>query len=156
MRFAGTIKNDFAAAPGACLSFFVQGCPIKCPGCHNPDNQDFHGGQEFTPEVLQSIIKDLNANGIKRKFCVMGGEPLCPENKDTTLYIIQQVKQYSPSTPVYVWTGYIYEDLLAQNDTCLNSIFNLIDTLIDGPFIEEEKDLTLQMRGSRNQRIIDF
>ena len=70
MRYAGLIKDDFTAAPGVCVSIFVQGCPHHCPGCFNPETWDFEGGKEFTFDVLQEIKESLNANGIKRSLCV--------------------------------------------------------------------------------------
>ena len=80
MRYAGIIKNDIAAGEGVNVSFFVQGCPIHCPNCHNPQTWNFDGGKEFTIDTLNEIITALKANGIKRNFSLMGGEPLCDEN----------------------------------------------------------------------------
>ena len=80
MQYAGIIKNDFSAAPGVSVTFFTQGCPHRCKGCHNPETWDFDGGKEFTPQVLNEIIEALTANGLTRSFCLMGGEPLCEEN----------------------------------------------------------------------------
>ena len=156
MRYAGLIKNDLAAAPGVCVSFFVQGCPLRCPGCHNPEAWDFEGGKEFSMKVLADIMNSLSANGIERPLCIMGGEPLCAENSFLTTLIIKEVRQYKPNVKIYLWTGYTYEELLSKKSSNpkLEYILNNIDCLIDGPFIQEEKDITLQMRGSRNQRII--
>ena len=154
MRYAGIIKNDFAAAPGVSLTFFTQGCPHRCHGCHNQETWDFDGGKEFTYETLSSIIESLRANGIKRTFCIMGGEPLCPENLFLTNLVITTVKKELPDTKIYLWTGYLYDDLKKSSDTTLQNIFQLIDVLIDGPFIESERDITEPLRGSRNQKII--
>lgn len=156
MRYAGLIKNDLAAAPGVCVSFFVQGCPLRCPGCHNPESWDFEGGMEFSPKTLNDILTSLSANGIERSLCIMGGEPLCPENSFLTALIIKEVRQQKPNVKIYLWTGYTYEELISRktSNPKLEYILNNIDCLIDGPFIQEEKDITLQMRGSRNQRII--
>lgn len=156
MRYAGLIKNDLAAAPGVCVSFFVQGCPLRCPGCHNPESWDFEGGMEFSPKILNDILTSLSANGIERSLCIMGGEPLCPENSFLTALIIKEVRQQKPNVKIYLWTGYTYEELLSKktSNPKLEYILDNIDCLIDGPFIQEEKDITLQMRGSRNQRII--
>ena len=93
MRYAGLIKNDLAAAPGVCVSFFVQGCPLRCPGCHNPESWSFEGGMEFSPKILNDILTSLSANGIERPLCIMGGEPLCPENLFLTTLIIKEVRQ---------------------------------------------------------------
>lgn len=156
MRYAGLIKNDLAAAPGVCVSFFVQGCPLRCPGCHNPESWDFEGGMEFSTKTLNDILTSLSANGIERPLCIMGGEPLCLENLFLTTLIIKEVRQQKPNVKIYLWTGYTYEELLSKkiSNPKLEYILDNIDCLIDGPFIQEEKDITLQMRGSRNQRII--
>lgn len=86
----------------------------------------------------------------------MGGEPLCEENLFLTALIIKEVKEKLPHIKIYVWTGYIYEDLLKSNHHNLKYILNNIDVLIDGPYIQTLRDVTLQMRGSSNQRIINL
>lgn len=154
MKYSGLILNDFTAAPGVSVSFFVQGCPFKCKGCHNPEAWDFEGGLEFTNNTLNQIITGLTANGIKRNLAIMGGEPLCQENLFLTVLVINEVKRQLPDTKIYIWTGYLYEDLLNDNNVRIQSILNTIDCLIDGPYIEELRDTTLSMRGSSNQRII--
>lgn len=156
MRYAGIIKNDVAAGDGVCVTFFVQGCSQHCPGCHNPQTWDFDGGYEFTQETLNSIIDALKANGVQRNFCVMGGEPLHPDNLFLTNLVINEVRKVYPDIKIYVWTGYIYEHLVAKNEKMLQNIFEKIDVLIDGPFIKDQRDITLAMRGSRNQRIINI
>lgn len=156
MRYAGLIKNDMAAAPGTCLTFFVQGCPFRCLGCHNPHTWDFDGGEEFTVKVIDDILSGLSANGIERSFCIMGGEPLCQENLFLTTLIVKTVKENKPDTKIYLWTGYLYEDLIAQNNNKVNYILNNIDCLIDGPYKQEYRNITNPMIGSTNQRIIDL
>lgn len=153
MRYSGVIYNDVAAAPGLCVSFFTQGCPHHCPGCHNPETWNFDGGKEFTQEVLDEIISKLNAQGIQRNFCLMGGEPLCEENEFLSFLILSTIKEKSPNTKIYVWTGYKYEELLKRGQR-ISQILELTDVLIDGPYIESLRDITLNMRGSSNQRII--
>ena len=86
----------------------------------------------------------------------MGGEPLCPENLFLTHLVIESVKNALPDTKIYIWTGYLYEDLVRHADSHLQRILSLSDYLIDGPYLEAERDITLPMRGSRNQRIIDL
>ena len=156
MRYAGIIKNDVAAGKGVCVTFFVQGCSQHCPGCHNPQTWDFDGGYEFTQDTMDNIIKALNANNVQRNFCIMGGEPLHPDNLFLTNLVISEVKKKYPDIKIYLWTGYLYEDLLAKNEKLLQNILQSIDVLIDGPFIKEQRDITLAMRGSRNQRIINL
>lgn len=156
MRYAGIIKNDVAAGEGVCVTFFTQGCSRHCPGCHNPETWDFNGGYEFTQETLNNIIKALKANGVQRNFCIMGGEPLNSENLFLTDLIITEVKKYYPDIKIYVWTGYTYEELLDRSENLLQNILRNINVLVDGPFIQEKRDITLAMRGSSNQRIIEL
>lgn len=156
MKYAGLIKNDFTAAPGISVSFYTQGCPHRCPGCHNPETWDFNGGKEFTPQVLKEIITALTANGVKRNLCVLGGEPLCEENLFLTLLVISNVKEKLPEVKVYIWTGFIYENLLKNPSPHLKKILEMTDVLIDGPYIDSLRDITLPMRGSSNQRIIEL
>ena len=154
MRYAGLIKDDFTAAPGVCVSVFVQGCPHHCPGCFNPETWDFEGGKEFTFDVLQEIKESLNANGIKRSLCVLGGEPLCPENIFLTYLICDSIRNEFPDTKIYIWTGYTLEELNKDSNTRISQILEKTDAIIDGPYIAAERDITLPMRGSRNQRIL--
>lgn len=156
MRYSGLILNDITAAPGLCVTFFTQGCPHRCKGCHNPETWRYEGGNEFTDDVMYDLLEGLTAQRITRNLCIMGGEPLCPENVDLVDMIIQKVKEKSPQSKIYIWTGYLYEELAASEDPVLKRILATADTLIDGPYIEELRDVTLQMRGSSNQRIIDL
>lgn len=156
MRYGGLILNDVTAAPGLCVTFFTQGCPHHCPKCHNPDSWDFKGGMEFTMETLDTIIKGLTAQGIQRNLCIMGGEPLCLENAFLTYLVIAKVKEELPNTKVYVWTGYTLEHLQLLNYPRVMDALKLTDYLIDGPYIDALRDITLPMRGSSNQRIIDL
>lgn len=156
MQYAGIIKNDTAAGEGINVTFFVQGCHFHCKGCHNPETWNFLGGKEFTNDTLQELIAAIKANGVERNLSIMGGEPLCPENLFLTSLIIKTIKNEFPNIKIYVWTGYLFEDLLKIHDQKLIYILKNINYLIDGPFIEEQRDITLPMRGSKNQRIIDL
>ena len=156
MRYSGLIRNDLAAAPGISVSFFTQGCPHRCKGCHNPETWDFEGGKEFTQNTLQEIVEALRANDIERSFCVMGGEPLCEENIFLVYLVLQYVKQHLPDTKIYIWTGYYYDELLKRSEPKLHLILEMADYLIDGPYVESMRDLSLQMRGSSNQSIIEL
>ena len=156
MKYSGIIYNDTCAGPGVCVTFFTQGCPHRCFNCQNPETWDFNGGKEFTVETLESIINGLTANGIQRNLCIMGGEPLCDENVFLTYLVIKEVKEKVPEAKIYIWSGYTYEELQYKNNPKVKEIFNLSDVLIDGPYIDKERDITLLMRGSRNQRIIDL
>ena len=156
MRYNTIIPNDVVNGEGVCVSFFTQGCPHHCPGCFNEETWDFKGGQEYTDHTKWLIIELLSANGIKRNFSVLGGEPLCPENLDIVEEIVSSVRSAYPDIKIFLWTGYEYSDLMQMSGQNLIKILDIlrhIDVLIDGPFIEEEKDLNLKLRGSRNQHI---
>ena len=106
--------------------------------------------------MLNDIYKSIGANGIERNFCIMGGEPVCEENLLLTLMVLQNVKLRYPDVKVYIWTGYYYEDLLKMSDSKVHLILELADFLIDGPYMENQRDISLKMRGSPNQSIIDL
>ena len=102
MRYSGLIKNDLSAAPGVSVTFFTQGCPHRCLGCHNPETWEFDGGKEFTPQVLEEIYSALGANGIERSFCVMGGEPLCQENQFLTMLVLKGSREVPQGQGLFV------------------------------------------------------
>lgn len=155
MKYADLKYNDVANGPGVNVSFWVQGCPNHCTGCQNPETWDFNGGKEFTNDTFNKICQALTANNVHRDFCILGGEPLCEQNQLLTLLVIRFVKEKLPNTKIYLWTGYYYENLIKQKDNGkLQEILNSIDVLIDGPYIQEQRDITLTMRGSLNQHII--
>lgn len=153
-RYAGLITNDFANGEGVCVSFWVQGCPHKCHGCQNPETWDFSGGKELPMDIRGQIVKAICANGITRNFSVLGGEPLCEENLEEVDQIITTVRTAFPHIKIFVWTGYTLEELQKNTNPHIISILSQIDTLIDGPYIEEERDITLDLRGSKNQRVL--
>lgn len=157
MKYASIKSNDVVNGEGISVSVFLQGCPAPhCKNCFNPETWDFNGGYELTSEVLQDIVDKLRANGIQRNLSILGGEPLCKENLRTTFALIDYCLSKIPDLRIYIWSRYTYEELCNTKDFRIGCILSKIDYLIDGPFIEKEKDLTLKMRGSRNQRIIDI
>ena len=152
LRIAALNKNDFINGEGVSVSLWMQGCPHHCKGCHNPEQWDFNGGKSIEIEnLLNEIYEAITANNIQRNFSILGGEPLAQRNIENTLEILAKIKQKFPTIKTYVWTGYTIEELLSLYD---KNIFNDIDILIDGRFILEERDITLKLRGSRNQRIL--
>lgn len=152
MKYAGIIENDVVNGEGVCLSYWTQGCPHKCDGCHNPETWNFNGGKEDSKEnILNKILTLLNKNNIHRNLSILGGEPLCDENIDFTMEILKQVKQRYPNIKTFVWTGYTYEELCKLYK---DIIFDNIDVLIDGKYDKNQRDITLKLRGSKNQRIL--
>lgn len=153
MRYAGLIRNDLAAAPGVCVTVFTQGCHLHCKGCHNQDSWDFNGGEEFNDKTIKEILLALTANGINRTLCIMGGEPLSKENLNDLSSFLKTVKEKSPNTNIWLWSGYDYQDYISKDDFIVNNILPNIDTIIDGPYKEELRDITLKYRGSSNQGV---
>ena len=106
--------------------------------------------------MLKQLLDGIEANGVHRSLCILGGEPLHPSNVNLTSTVILSAKAKYPDLKIYVWTGYIYEELLNRDDDNTKFILNNITALIDGPYIESKRDITLKMRGSSNQRIINL
>ena len=151
MRYAGLNKNDMINGKGVCVSVWFQGCPHKCSGCHNPETWDPQGGTEINRDVLiEKIKKAITANGIIRNVSILGGEPLAPYNIDDLLYILKEIKEFSPTSLIYLWTGYIVENF----DEKQKQVWDYVDLIVDGPYIEALRDITLPLRGSSNQTIV--
>ena len=152
-RYSAIVPNDVVNGEGVCVSFFVQGCPHHCKECFNPETWDFRGGQLYTDHTRWEIIENIGANGLTRNFSVLGGEPLDERNLTMVDEVVSAVRQAYPHIKIFLWTGYTIEDLSTVFDGRLGRILNTVDVLIDGPFIAEQKDLSLKLRGSKNQRI---
>lgn len=170
MNYAKIDKNDITNGEGVCVSLWIQGCPIRCEGCHNSEIWEFNGGQAFTDNTLDEIFEALSANSVQRNFSVLGGEPLAPQNVIDVANILYHIKERFPDIKIYIWTGYemrqltrgyefIVRDsaLVSSNSTeeatALTMITETADYIIDGPYIAAERDITLKLRGSRNQHI---
>lgn len=147
MKYCGLNKNDIANGEGVRVSLFVSGCRNHCKGCHNPEAWDFNYGKPFTKETEDEIIEALHHSWIQG-FSVLGGEPCEEENERVLIPFLKRVKQESPNSDIWLFSGYTYEML--QND----EILRYVDVLVDGPFLLEQKDISLAFRGSRNQRIL--
>lgn len=151
VRYAGLDKNDIVNGKGFNVSFWVQYCPHRCKGCHNPETWSRTGGiLADYDNLLEEIVKAISANGIERNFSILGGEPLCEENIDLVNKLVLDIKKIFPKILIFCWTGYTFEDLVKTKKELLNNI----DILIDGKFVLEERDITLKLRGSKNQRVI--
>ena len=155
MKYASLITSECYNGPGWGATFALQGCPHHCPGCFNPETWDFSGGKEFTPDVLNEITQALSPGYITR-LSIQGGEPLCQENLFLTSLVCETVRNKYPNVKIYIWTGYTLDELKESCDPKMKRILDgsYADVLIDGPFIEAEKDISLFMRGSKNQNII--
>ena len=154
MKYAGIIYDDFVNGENVCVSLWMQGCHFHCKGCHNQQTWDFNGGYEMPENFESDILKAISKNGIQRNFSLLGGEPLCPENRAFVCNLIKKVRETYPTIKIFVWTGYELEELRAENDKAINEILENIDVLITGRFILEQRDITLPLRGSRNQKIL--
>lgn len=154
MKYAGLMENDIVDGEGVCVSLWTQGCPHHCPGCHNSETWDFEGGYEVPEDIRGKIVKAISANGITRNFSVLGGEPLCEENLDFVLSIITAVRTAYPNIKIYIWSGYTFKELIDKQDPRIINILKQSNVLIDGPYEESLRDITLPLRGSSNQNII--
>ena len=154
----GEIKNcDIANGIGVRVSLFVSGCTNHCEGCFQPETWDFNYGNDFTEETENRILEMLAPDYICG-LTVLGGEPFEPENQKELAGLLQKIKESYSEKNVWCYTGYLYDvDLIPGGKVYTeytDKMLACIDTLVDGEFIEAEKDLTLEFRGSRNQRIL--
>lgn len=151
MKFIRIKDNDIANGVGITMSLWTQGCPHHCKGCFNMETWDFNKGKEFTELDLKYIFDNINKNDIHRDLSILGGEPLCPQNIEGVINLCKEFKKIYPNKKIYIWTGYTLEEF---NDT-QKSILKYIDVIVDGKFIEEKRNLSLKLRGSENQRVIN-
>ena len=168
MRFASMRNLDISNGEGVGVSLFVQGCDRHCFNCFNPDTWDFNGGKEWTEETKNKFIKLIDRPYMNR-ISVLGGEPLAEQNLDEVLSLIKEIRIKKKKKTIWLYTGYDF-DLLnskyneykytpfaANADEWLTrwEIISNVDVLIDGEYIDEQRDITLKWRGSSNQRVID-
>ena len=153
-KIAGIYWDDTAAAPGISLSVYFSGCHFHCPGCHNPEAQNFNYGEDFDITIIRTIVEKLNKNGVMRTLSILGGEPLCDENLSDVLRLIEWCKLDYPNLKIYIWTGYTIEELRERNNEEINLILQNTTCLIDGRYEQDKRDITLPLRGSSNQRVI--
>ena len=158
MRYAAIEKNEIVNGEGVGVTLWVQGCPHHCIGCYNPETWDFNSGKLLTSKQESEIYQALKPDYIAR-FSISGGEPLEEDNLFQLNYILCTVKSNWPDKKVWIWTGYTWEKLQERRKHFPDKLFitfKYTDYLITGPFIQEEKDLTLLWRGSCNQEVIDI
>ncbi len=158
MNYATVKFNDIANGLGIRTSLFVSGCTHRCKGCFNSEAWDFCYGKPFDKDIEEKII-----NSLKSDFCdglsLLGGEPFEPQNQAGLLPFLKRVKKEFPNKTIWCYTGYLFDKELlgesrAKTENTLEML-KLIDVLVDGKFIEEQKNISLRFKGSENQRIID-
>lgn len=163
MRYASIRSMDISNGEGVGISLFVQGCHFHCKNCFNQDTWDFSGGKEWNREIEDEFMKLVNRPYIKR-VSLLGGEPLADENVLDIMRLINRIKTECPDKKIWCYTGYTWEQIfpivnpylnLTQAEMTRQNAVKNCDILVDGRFVEEEKDLSLEFRGSKNQRIID-
>lgn len=164
MNCAGLIKDDLANGPGVRISLFVAGCGRKCRNCYNKDMQSFDYGQPFTNETTNEILEYVSQSHCSG-LSILGGEPLDQDSNSLIglIALVQEVHKLGKN--VWLWTGYTWEEVFDKIVTdhkacnmrpCLQqTLLSEVDVVVDGPFIEEHKNLSLPFRGSSNQNIID-
>ena len=150
MRYNLIRMMDISNGPGVRVSIFMQGCEFRCENCFNPETWDFRGGKEFTDSTIKEILDYADKDHIEG-LSILGGEPLHPKNIEGTARLAKAFKERYPNKNVWVWTGYLFEELSKDEE-----VFKYIDVLVDGRYVDELHDFNLKWRGSSNQRVIDI
>lgn len=148
IRIAGTVDDSIVDGPGYRYTVFTQGCPHRCPGCHNPETHDFSGGRVVD---TRQIIDQFRANPLLDGLTLSGGDPLC--QPEACLVLAEAA--HRAGLNVWAYTGYTWEALQREDDPARLALLQAIDVLVDGPFLLAQKSLELKFCGSRNQRLID-
>lgn len=158
MHYANIKNNDIANGPGVRVSLFVSGCTHRCKGCFNEVAWDFEYGKPFTEETIDSILEMLRPNHIKG-LTLLGGEPFEPQNQGAIVTLLRRVKEEYPNKSIWSFSGYLFEKITSGtlgDWEVTKEFLSYLDVLVDGPFVEEKKNLNLRFRGSENQRLIDI
>ncbi|MEY8516369.1 anaerobic ribonucleoside-triphosphate reductase activating protein [Lachnospiraceae bacterium 29-84] len=157
MNYAEIKPTDIANGPGVRVSLFVSGCTHHCSGCFNPETWDFSYGKEFGEEIQEMLMRLLSPSYIAG-LSLLGGEPMEPGSQRALLPFLHRVKEAYPEKTIWCYTGYLYDEelLLPSRARCevTDEILSLLDVLVDGEFVQEQKDISLKFRGSKNQRLI--
>ena len=158
MKYASIKNCDIANGPGVRVSLFVSGCTHRCKGCFNEVAWDFNYGEPFTQETIDKIL-DMLAPSYVKGLTLLGGEPFEPQNQPAIVELLRQVKAKYPEKSIWSFSGYLFDrDILPGKlgDPAITREFlSYLDVLVDGPFVESKKNLSLRFRGSDNQRLID-
>lgn len=155
-----TIKDcDIANGIGVRITLFVSGCTNHCKNCFQPQTWDFNFGEPFTEETEEKLLEMLKPDYING-LTLLGGEPMEPQNQRALVPFLKRVREAYPNKNVWCFTGFTYEVLKTDGShprcEVTDEMLSLIDVLVDGRYVDELKDLTLQFRGSSNQRLIDM
>lgn len=143
---------NFVDGEGIRCSIYVSGCKFLCPGCYNVASQNFHYGQPYSQDLEDQIIEDMKKDYVQG-LTLLGGEPFL--NTQVCLHLCKRVREeFGHTKDIWSWSGYTFDELLKDSYDKLK-LLSMIDILVDGRFMEDQKDLTLQFRGSANQRIIN-
>lgn len=154
MRYASVRKMDISNGEGVGVALFVQGCPEPhCYNCFNTQTWDFNGGKEWTEEIKNKFLELIDKPYIKR-ITLIGGEPLADENVQDILDLVNEIRLSFPDKTIWIYSGYTIEDIV--NTPIRKEIIKQCDVLVDGRYIDSERDITLKWRGSKNQRVIDL
>ena len=160
MNYASIRECDIANGEGVRVTLFVSGCTHHCKGCFNPDQWDFGYGEPFTREVEDRILALLDQSFISG-LSILGGEPMEPENQRVLVPFLRRIESFragDSKKTLWVYTGCLLEELKDPDSRWRTEVtdefLSMIDVLVDGPFVEELKDISLQFRGSSNQRIL--
>lgn len=158
MNYADIKKVDVANGPGVRVSLFVSGCTHRCEACFNPETWDFDYGSPFGEAEIEKILTLLSPDHI-RGLSLLGGEPFEPDNQRALLPFLRQAKKEHPSKQIWCYSGYTLDEELWRPSRarceCTDEMLSCLDVLVDGPFVQEKRDLDLRFRGSSNQRILD-
>ena len=159
MNYAEIKNYDIANGLGVRVSLFVSGCTHHCKGCFNPMTWDFSYGKPFTEAVQDELLEMLSPSYIDG-LTLLGGEPMEPDNQRALLPFVKKVRAQYPDKNIWCYTGYKLDDELLKPSRArcevTDELLSLIDVLVDGEFIEEQKNISLSFRGSENQRLIDL
>ena len=152
MRYASIRDLDISNGTGVGVSLFVQGCPLHCKNCFNPNTWEFDGGEEWTDDTENTLIQLTNRPYIKR-VSILGGEPLANPNRYQVFNLCRRIKSICPDKTIWLYSGYTYEQICQSREQF--KVLTLVDVLVDVPYIDEQRDISLAFRGSRNQRLIN-
>lgn len=157
MRISGLMTNDTVDGTGICVSYWAQGCPLHCKGCHNEHTWDFDGGLEIDKgKLIKKIIKAIKKDGVIRNFSILGGEPLAPSNLKNTMDILKAVRKEYPQIEICLWTGYYDHELKNRKDwDKIKIALSDCNYIITGRFQLKKRNLALKWRGSDNQTIFN-